>query len=104
MSLSLRQILVLSSSKQEEQPEKKFPLPKAASAVVASLLVAANYLDLNGTYLRGGNFDNVLFKNSILRQANFRHAIIDGARFIQADVRDLELGIWPDLIGHSDKV
>jgi serine/threonine protein kinase len=100
----LTQLFNLAPNSQNQNP---------TAAVVISLLVAASYsfsgqdlshLDLTGAYLRGGIFEGATFQKTILRRTNFRHVNIDGAKFLQADLRELYLGLWPDLIGHGEGV
>ena len=44
------------------------------------------------------------FTRAVLKKANFENANLNGALFCEADMQDVNFGIQPDLIGHTDKV
>ena len=85
----------------------------SVAAMIISILVSARYtfkgkdlsdLDFTNAFMRGGYFFDCKFENTCLKNANLRHSKLDGSSFENCNFQDVDLGLKPDLIGHSDYV
>lgn len=83
----------------------------AANAI--TLLVAANYVfsgedlhgvSINGADLRGGLFEYTNFNNADLTGVDMTSCSMKGAQFISTIMTRVSLGIYPDLLGHSNRI
>jgi hypothetical protein len=77
----------------------------SVSAIVITILVAAgvgfsgenlDHLCFRGANLRNGLFCSTSFEGSCLRDCNLRHAYVGGALFRFTDLRNIDLGIFPE--------